>query len=213
MRDKLEARWITLWDQLATSKECRVTPQILFTNLAARYSEPHRAYHTLAHLEDCFAEYDEVAHLAEDPLAIQFALWYHDSIYNPMRRDNEEMSAKLAHSTIRSVGISKSFGELVRQHILATGHTNEPLCADTRLLLDIDLGILGKSEKRFDNYEYEVRLEYSWVDEEAFRKGRSAILKGFLARPYIYYTQYFQEKYERRARTNIVRSIKRLEDL
>jgi predicted metal-dependent HD superfamily phosphohydrolase len=39
----------------------------LYDALVARYSEPHRRYHTLTHLEECFAAFDEIADLAERP--------------------------------------------------------------------------------------------------------------------------------------------------
>ncbi len=211
MHKNLEARWIALWDQLPAYNQAALNPQVLFAELVARYSEPQRAYHTLAHLEHCFAEFDEVAHLVEDPLAVQFALWYHDSIYDPRRNDNEKLSAKLAESIVTVAGLGHKFGLAVSKHILATEHTDQSLSADTELLLDIDLAILGQSKERFDEYEREVRIEYDWVPEGAFRNGRTAILKGFLARPNIYYTRLFQEKYEEQARKNLNRSIESLE--
>jgi predicted metal-dependent HD superfamily phosphohydrolase len=40
---------------------------------------------------------------------------------------------------------------------------------------------------------------------------RAKILKSFLARPQIYSTQFFRDKYEAQARFNLVRSIAQLE--
>ena len=58
----------------------------LHGELAARYGEPHRKYHTLQHLEECFEKLDEVRTLAEHPAEIDLALWFHDAIYNVKRR-------------------------------------------------------------------------------------------------------------------------------
>ena len=112
----LEERWAALWDQLDTGNRAALDPQDLFAGIRTRYSESHRAYHTLSHLEHCFVEYDEVANLTENPLAIQFALWYHDSIYNPKRNDNEELSAELACAIILNAGLSERFSHLVKQN-------------------------------------------------------------------------------------------------
>ena len=58
--------------------------------LLARYSEPHRRYHTLQHLAECFAAFDEIADLAQHPADVELALWFHDAIYDTRRSDNEQ---------------------------------------------------------------------------------------------------------------------------
>lgn len=76
--------------------------------------------------------------------------------------------------------------------------------------MDIDLSILGQDRSKFDEYERQIRSEYSWVAADAFAKGRSAILSSILARPRIYSTGLFYNKYEKIARENLARSIARL---
>ena len=58
----------------------------------------------------------------------------------------------------------------------------------------------------------EVRAEYAWVDDAVFRGRRRDVLTGFLARPTIYATAHFRALLEAAARTNLERSIARLED-
>ena len=53
------------------------------------YSEPHRYYHTLAHLENMFAE---SARFAPLPPAVEWAIWFHDFVYDPRSATNEEDS-------------------------------------------------------------------------------------------------------------------------
>ena len=74
----------------------------------------------------------------------------------------------------------------------------------------MDLSILGAAPARFDEYEVQVREEYSWVPEDTFRKRRGAILGQFLARRHIYSTNAFRARYEPGARTNLERSLKSL---
>jgi predicted metal-dependent HD superfamily phosphohydrolase len=211
MQTNLEERWLRLWKALDPENENGMDYGLMYAKLAERYSEPHRAYHTLAHLEHCFAEYDEVRRLCENRFAVQLALWYHDAVYDPRANDNEKRSEELALLEIYEAGQDKSLGSQVRRHIHSTGHFELYLEYDSFLVVDIDLAILGQPEERFDEYERQVRAEYKWVSEEMFRKGRSNILQNFLNRPHVYRTPHFQHKYEQQARKNLTRSIHQLQ--
>ncbi len=74
--------------------------------------------------------------------------------------------------------------------------THEPFDADTALMTDIDLSILGAQPHKFDQYDTDIRREYSWVPDEQFRQGRVQVLKSFLDRAKIYTAPYFSEQYE-----------------
>ncbi|HEY4514613.1 MAG TPA: N-methyl-D-aspartate receptor NMDAR2C subunit [Candidatus Paceibacterota bacterium] len=201
-----EQRWTTLWKRLGARGEVNT----VYKNLALRYSEPHRAYHTLEHIGHCLDEFEQIRHLATNPDAVELALWYHDAIYDTKAKDSEERSAVLALEMARDASLPDNFGQSVANLILATKHSDSPTDPDAQLLVDIDLSILGRSEKKFDEYELQVRREYEWVPKNAFVTGRSAILKSFLDRPTIYSTQFFRNKYEAQARRNITRSLAHL---
>lgn len=201
-----EELWLDLWKRSGV----RGSTKFYYNDLVKRYSESHRAYHNLKHIEACLVEFEEVRGLAVDPKAIEFAIWYHDAVYDTKRNDNEEKSCQLAIDVVRKFRIPINFGRVVLNHIMATKHSSVPTHPDTQLFVDIDLSILGKKEERFDKYEEQIRFEYSWVPREQFNLGRSAILKSFLERPRIYSTDFFFEKYEAQARLNIERSLKHL---
>ena len=78
---------------------------------------------------------------------------------------------------------------------------------DAALFLDMDLSILGASPVEFDAYEAAVRREYGWVEEKAWRAGRAAVLEKFLARPHIFHTEAFRQRFEAQARKNLARSL------
>ena len=59
--------------------------------------------------------------------------------------------------------------------IVATKHDAVPKDADAGLLVDIDLSILGADPERFDEYERQVRFEYQWVADDAFRAARKPV--------------------------------------
>jgi predicted metal-dependent HD superfamily phosphohydrolase len=174
----------------------------LYDALVARYSEPQRRYHTLQHLEECFAAYDEIADLAGHPADVELALWFHDAIYDTRRSDNEERSADWAQS---ATGSSR-----VHALIMVTRHAAAPQTVDEKVLVDADLWILGAPEKRFDEYEQQVREEYGWVPGPIYRRKRREILQDFLDRTTIYGTTRFIQRHEPQARANLARSLARL---
>ena len=65
----------------------------LWNNISSHYTQPHRYYHTLTHLEQMFGHFDKVESLLSDPVSVALAIWYHDIIYQPARNDNERQSA------------------------------------------------------------------------------------------------------------------------
>jgi predicted metal-dependent HD superfamily phosphohydrolase len=202
----LEQRFAALWARLGLMGGSAPA----FADLAGRYGEPHRAYHTLAHLEHCLRELDGARDLAADFDAVELALWFHDAVYDTHAADSEERSARLMAEAVGRAGGSAALRDKVAALILATRHAAEPEDADARLLVDVDLAILGQPEDAFDLYEHQVRREYGWVLEPVFRAGRAALLKGFLARRAIYATDQFRTMYEAQARANLARSLARL---
>ena len=94
--------------------------------------------------------------------------------------------------------------------VLATKHDALPDGADARLLVDVDLSILGAEEARFEQYEAQVRQEYAWVPSVLFRRNRAKLLSSLLSRPALYSTSWFAERLEQRARKNLARSIAQL---
>jgi predicted metal-dependent HD superfamily phosphohydrolase len=142
------------------------------------------------------------------PDEVEAALWFHDVIYDPHAGDNEERSADLADRLLGPAGVPTEYLAEIRRLVLATGHrgSRDPQ-DDASATTDIDLTILGADRARFDEYEADIRREYAFVPEDQFRRRRREILQSFLARPAIYATPWFHERYEAPARENLTRSI------
>ena len=202
-----DAQWIMLWQRIAAQGD----PYPSYRDLAQRLAEPHRAYHTMRHIRHCLDEMARVRHLAAYPDAMEMALWYHDAIYDTHATDNEAQSATLAAHRLRDAFVPETFVQMVVRLIMATQHHIGAEDPDTRLLVDIDLAILGQSTHIFDVYEQYIRQEYAWVPHEAFLKGRTKILRAFLHRSTLYATDHFRQRYEAQARINIARSLRVLE--
>lgn len=178
--------------------------------LLEAWSEPQRQYHTLRHLGDCLALFEATMQLAERPAEVEIALWFHDAVYDLRARDNEARSAAWAEQALAAAGVAAPARSRVYALIMATCHSALPASADERLLVDIDLSILGADGERFEEYEVQVRQEYAWVPGLLFRRKRREILEGFLARPAIYATTWFRDRFETQARANLQRSVARL---
>lgn len=193
----LKERWLELASRLGIADA-----QAAFATIESSYSYDKARYHTIHHIEACLDEFSSAKHLAINPDLVEVALWFHDIVYNPRASDNEGQSATI----LRSVFDSPEAERL----ILATKHDQLPTDADSQLIVDIDLSILGKPAEEFDIYERQIRTEYAFVSEAEYRKGRAAVLAKFLAREWIYSTDHFRLKIEDQARINLARSITRL---
>jgi predicted metal-dependent HD superfamily phosphohydrolase len=199
----LKDRWRRFWKAAGAVGD----PASPWKALSSGYSEPHRAYHTIRHIGHCLEEFDEVRREAKDPVAVEWALWYHDVIYDTHARDNEERSALLAEATMSAAGLSREQARRAGDLIRVSTHRKSASDPDGRLFADVDLAILGRPPEEFAEYERQVRREYDWVPEAEFRAGRAPILETFLDRFSIFMTPHFQEKYEKQARMNLTASL------
>ncbi len=195
----LEQSWSRTWFGLHLSGDGAAT----YRQLLAAYSESHRKYHTLQHLSECMVALEAVRSAAPHAAEVEFALWFHDSVYDTKRSDNEARSAEWAKKTLSSSGASNESIQLVEDLILATKHDALPRTPDEQILIDVDLSILGAKEQRFAEFERQVREEYSFVPGFLFRMKRKSILRTFLERDHIYSTQHFRDLLEGAARRNL----------
>ena len=200
-------RWLWLWRRLGVLVSDKVIEA--YNELMEKYAEPHRKYHNAYHIDSCLEAFEEVRELAINPYTLELAIWYHDAVYNIHASDNEERSALLAREVMTTLRILPKFIQEVEEIILATKHSSVPTGYDAKLMLDIDISNMGKPEA-FKKVNRLVREEYASVAQERSVEGRSNILEVFLARPRIYLSDYFYEKYEAIARENISLAISEL---
>lgn len=206
--EMMQAGWVRLLGQYSVEPAAGYP---VFDRLVAAYSEPHRYYHTLEHVNEVLKVAGKLADAATDPSAVQLAVWFHDAVYDPQATDNEERSADLAVSTIRPLGVPEESLQRVAAMIRATAHTAAAdVDPDTAVLLDADLAILSAEERRYARYAADIRREYAWVEESAYRAGRTKVLQGFLDRPRIYRTERMHAAGEEAARRNLRAEIDRL---
>ena len=206
MSESLRNRWIRLWRDAALQGEC----DTWFEVLTGHYGENHRHYHTLRHIEECLDEFSPVRRTAAHPAYVELAIWFHDAIYDTHSHDNEEQSALLAEQCLSESRASAEMRLAVRDLVMATKSHDASRHLDAPLLVDVDLSILGKRPARFQEYESQIRQEYSWVPEEMFATRRAEILQQFLSRPRIFSTDWFFRTHETPARKNLKASLEQL---
>lgn len=206
----MRGRFRDLWKRVAAKGNA----DEVFDFLVQKYSEPHRKYHTLEHIQACLELLDEVKELVDDFDALEWAIWFHDVIYEIPGPENEIKSAQLAMEFAKRAGLRERFVLRVGRLILITkGHkttlrNNE---YDECLISDIDLAILGKSSEVFDLFEENVWLEYGSVyTREQFCRGRSNALEEFAKRKPIFQIARLQKQFEDQAHTNLLAAIARL---
>ena len=161
-----------------------------------RHREATRHYHTLRHLEHIYSVLPKLDHITE------FAIFYHDIVYDASRNDNEEQSALLCQKQLILLGVNPELIAEVCQLILET-KTHEASSERNALFLDADLAILGSNVEIYNEYIQNVRKEYASYSADVYKEGRKKVLKHFLEKERIYVSDYFYELYERKARKNL----------
>lgn len=194
-----DAHWRAAWSAMGID----TPPAALRDALLARYAEPHRHYHTLQHLRECLDAFEREGAHAQRPGEVALALWFHDAIYGLQAHDNEARSADWARDALRAAGIDAASAQRVHDLIMATKHDAPPDDPDARLLVDIDLSILGAPPGRFAEYERQIRAEYAHVPPDVFEPQRRRILGRFLAREPLYQTPGMRARCEAQARINL----------
>ena len=200
------------WTQLCNNKDSQLTSQ-LWNEIETQYSEKYRHYHTLNHLYHMFQAYDEVEPLIHHKATFQFAIWYHDIIYKASKNNNEEQSARVAVDRSQKLSLENSQIELIKTLIISTKKHSilaDKYISDNAYLLDIDLSILGSDWNSYQTYCSNIRKEYKIYPTFMYNKGRKQVLKHFLDRDSLYFTEYFKEKFETQARKNIKRELELL---
>lgn len=175
------------------------------------YNEDHRKYHNAVHINDCLAKCELNVETKLNH-RIHLAFWYHDVIYKPLKKDNEQKSADLAEKFLKAQNAENALIKSTRNLIMATLHNQEPNTEDEAYMMDIDISILGSDPKSYEQYTQNIRKEYKLIPWFIYKKKRKQILEMFLNKESLFYTSYFKNTLEKQARINIKNEINQLEN-
>ncbi|MFE3190094.1 metal-dependent phosphohydrolase [Nocardia sp. NPDC059240] len=208
MGNSLHADLLDRWTKLAGPQARPVGEDLI-----RRYSEPHRRYHTVEHLAAMLAVIDDLAADADDLDAVRYAAFFHDAVYAMDGTDNEEASARLAETTLPTLGVdAETVAEVARLVRLTGGHHPDPADRNGAVLCDADLAILAAAPAVYAAYAVNVRAEYAHVPDNLFRPGRAAVLKALAEQPDLFRTPIARARYETAARVNLSAEIAALTD-
>lgn len=210
----LEDRFSDFWKRIGA----KTPAEHVYHELLIRYLEKHRHYHTLDHIAFSLGEFDKVSKLTENPNAMEFAIWFHDAVYDvgnshPM---NEANSANLAMSAAMEAGLGerkeegfgKKFVQKIVSLILSTVQSYNPIEFEDKLMRDIDLAILGQPFNAYNKYRQEVRQEFKQFNDRDYAFSRTNFLIKLLERKdELYQTSQFRDRLLFPARQNIKREI------
>lgn len=190
-----------LWRQhIVLSSGSHIAEDVL-VELVSLYQGDRRFYHNGCHL---LAMFNDLKKVEDCPPSVLWAVWFHDAIYSPGRKDNEALSAELAARSLVKMGLSEQLCQQVVYMIRCSQtHENPQACADTQLFLDADMAILASPPAVYSRYIQAIRQEYHHIPKFLFRRGRRAFLKELKAREAIYGSNAFFCWYEQAARANI----------
>lgn len=187
----------------------------IFKEVKALYDTPDRLYHNWFHIINCLNGLYEIKEDINDYdfIVLFFAIIFHDVIYTStaLKWENEKNSADFADKIMQELWVENTIIENVKKLILTTSdHKNNSSSLSEKYLIDIDLSILGQNWNIYYWTSKSIRHEYSCYSREEFVKWRLLFLKEMFKRN-IFQTDYFIQKYEKKAKSNIEREINLLE--
>lgn len=206
-QDQMEARLQTLLSKY--SEETLLANQ-LAKFVIKSYTTRNRYYHNLTHIAALLDWSDEYASYLQQKEIVDLAIFYHDVIYNPLRRDNEARSAILAMRDLRKLNFPPPQMNEIENFILATAKHdlgNADAESDLAYFLDFDLAILGTDWESYLLYTQQIRKEYSIYPDFIYNEGRKKVLQSFLSKPHIFHTEKIIDQLEAQARSNLAREI------
>src|SRR5215211_5582089 len=118
--------------------------QQLWNEIESTYSHPKRHYHNLSHLGHLLDELSAVEEQVQDWDILVFSVFYHDNVYNPLRRDNEERSISIAENRLSTIDVPPEKIKACSAQILYTKTHEQSPDPDTNFFTDADLSILGQ---------------------------------------------------------------------
>lgn len=191
-----------------------------FLDLVHRYSEPHRCYHNIFHIDRMLLDLkrvEQAAHLVSS-INLRWAIWYHDIVYKPGHEENEEISFYICEKAMKQFHFDSAQREIVKTYILATKQhvhqivpvsADEPWIREHNLLLDLDMAVLGFQSEEYEQYAVGVKEEYlTRYSLAEFNQGRANFLKTMLDRGFhLFRHPVIQDLYGAQAGVNMLREL------
>ena len=209
MINDLKHRWFELFSSFSDNEQFL---EKHFDLLLNHYKHSSRYYHNEQHLQHMLLQSKSNSVCIDDRWLLDVTIFFHDVIYDVKKKDNELKSAIYASDFLSVLGIDSQYISEVKCLINSTSK-HLVMCDNKEVnawLLDIDLSILGSDWESYHQYMKDIRKEYAIYPMILYKKGRKKVLKRFLERERIYFTDQFYVLSEIKARENLTRELKML---
>lgn len=145
--------------------------------LLSMWNESHRYYHNLDHLNDLISQINEnrSKYSQKEYEKLILTALFHDSIYDPMKNDNEEKSAQFFESCLQD---KNSDTEEIKQMILDT-KTHTATTPLSEKFNQLDMSIVESDFDKLVEWETGIYNEYKSYGEE-YKEGRLKFLESLL---------------------------------
>lgn len=211
-------------------------PSEIQTLLRSMYGEEGRTYHGMNHIKYLLMKAREYFNQNHDVSLwnlVQHAIWWHDAWYSVFEKSghNEMQSATLFSELHREGKFTLDIPGMTED--IAAGHVfmailttarhledidfqNEDLWGKdvigrhlSMLIMDVDIAGFAEDLAMVQHHSELVLKEYAPLGKsrESILEGRITFLSKLLERKRIFYTTYFYDKYEKKARANLQDSI------
>jgi predicted metal-dependent HD superfamily phosphohydrolase len=214
VESSLRPRFAALMQVLGASQ---ASTEAWSAEFVTRYTEPQRHYHTLAHIAAMLECLDTRRAEIADAIAVELAVVFHDWIYQPQGTANEVESVvefvKFAEELKIEEGLKAKVVRMIEAtvvHLVEDKVPNEEV-GDLKLFLDFDLEVLGREWTEYDAYSRKIRMEYDCFNDLEYNAGRTKVLRKFLERDRLYFSDVFYHEREQVARANMEKEIQILE--
>lgn len=201
----------------------RLMPGVLslamWREIAEQYNSNDRHYHTFDHVSEVLNHFSDARRAVgwRHPNEHFLALVFHDLVYEPALPpgDSEMLSARAARLVLADYAFANAVevGRLIRLTAQIFKVDRSTLSTDEAMFLDCDQAILGADEDTYEAYVTNLHAEFTPVwGSTKFYNRRIVYLRTLLTRATpIFFSDYFRERYEARARSNLGEELARLE--
>jgi predicted metal-dependent HD superfamily phosphohydrolase len=169
------------------------------------YSGPRRKWHDLRYLGLGLDEHRRL--LGGLPGRQGMAAW----LYHCVEPEDEAASAVALLRDATALGFSLEEAEERMAPMITESALAKLPSATAGTVGDMRIAVLGQERAPYLAYSRRLRAEYPFLDEEAWRLGRSSVLRSLLARKPLYHREEFEAALAGRARKNMEAELRLLD--
>lgn len=155
-----------------------ISEKALF-ELPFKWSEKHRFYHNTNHLVQILRDIESDNRFrflnVYEKLALLLAAFFHDAIYDPKRKDNEDLSIKYFITSYKGKDVKML--DTVCDLIEVTKYRKVPINKLQRIFWDADNAGFKKGYNQLLKTEKLLEKEYSFVTKKEYKEQRIKFLE------------------------------------